>query len=765
MEQENLSVAGSSSSAAAVRTPVAPLATRSATISNTSEKTAQQCHNKYADDRNVKSASAANTSKHKTSSASIPNSSDIVFPPIPPSQLSPRSTPSSKTPSSTGATTSSPVKSAEYGESGGGGFSSANHGSPSKHPVPRNMTSTSYPGRCGIAVSPTLKTKSANSGAQVPTSQHQPPLPDKKSESGGQGDGIYSGCGSGGPYDPLVISNTPDKDLDFNVYANVYAASFERKEKEKERPGEGRDQNLNSATSLTASAACASACAVAATATQCQLATEATSSTQGPVSSSHHGATPDCTTSAAETHPRHNSLPTTYPAHCSSSSGVPQQLSLKKDPSSSFSTPYQSSPLHPVPSGSTSPKQGPPTFQQQQSLHSSPACAPLLTSGDLESDLKSSKPGGASNPTLTVFAETSPTEQSHSFLGIKPNFKPRKQSPNIKRILKSPSANRVKQNKVALLEKSSSVDAATSASLYSQTGSSYDTCYSSFNGNDDLGEDISENPDNVTEIDTNCPNSPDPNKPKATFHLPTSASDHSQLNKLNDFNRVTECDLEDNDRYLNDHSNPTESLLTSHNSAGNLRQTRTPKSLASRNSSNNNFKRTGYGGYPHLDSNVNTLCYPNGSVNRGSPRNAQSPNQERGVNSRHSSMNSVHHPHSHSPAAGGGDKQTKRSSLRSNSGNVEIKLDSSVNRSGSQGGGGAGNVNRSASIGAGHLHSKESKQTQAHASYRLGFRRSLFEKRKKLSDYAMLFSLIGISLMVLEHELSYQLPVSTCSFH
>ena len=45
------------------------------------------------------------------------------------------------------------------------------------------------------------------------------------------------------------------------------------------------------------------------------------------------------------------------------------------------------------------------------------------------------------------------------------------------------------------------------------------------------------------------------------------------------------------------------------------------------------------------------------------------------------------------------------------------------------------------------------KQSQAHASYRLGFRRSLFEKRKQLCDLALFLAALGIVLMVLDNEL------------
>lgn len=40
-------------------------------------------------------------------------------------------------------------------------------------------------------------------------------------------------------------------------------------------------------------------------------------------------------------------------------------------------------------------------------------------------------------------------------------------------------------------------------------------------------------------------------------------------------------------------------------------------------------------------------------------------------------------------------------------------------------------------------------------SHRLGHRRALFEKRKRLSDYALIFGMFGIVVMVTETELSW----------
>ena len=46
------------------------------------------------------------------------------------------------------------------------------------------------------------------------------------------------------------------------------------------------------------------------------------------------------------------------------------------------------------------------------------------------------------------------------------------------------------------------------------------------------------------------------------------------------------------------------------------------------------------------------------------------------------------------------------------------------------------------------------KKKTMNVGYRLGYRRTLFEKRKRLSDYALMFGMIGIVIMVLETELS-----------
>ncbi|XP_063087011.1 small conductance calcium-activated potassium channel protein 2 isoform X1 [Cavia porcellus] len=68
---------------------------------------------------------------------------------------------------------------------------------------------------------------------------------------------------------------------------------------------------------------------------------------------------------------------------------------------------------------------------------------------------------------------------------------------------------------------------------------------------------------------------------------------------------------------------------------------------------------------------------------------------------------------------------------------------------GSTGGGGGGSGHGSSS-GA-----KSSKKKNQNIGYKLGHRRALFEKRKRLSDYALIFGMFGIVVMVIETELSW----------
>ena len=57
--------------------------------------------------------------------------------------------------------------------------------------------------------------------------------------------------------------------------------------------------------------------------------------------------------------------------------------------------------------------------------------------------------------------------------------------------------------------------------------------------------------------------------------------------------------------------------------------------------------------------------------------------------------------------------------------------------------------------GGGHSGSKSGKKKNQNIGEKLGHRRALFEKRKRLSDYALIFGMFGIVVMVIETELSW----------
>ncbi|KAM7420868.1 hypothetical protein PAMA_015192 [Pampus argenteus] len=65
--------------------------------------------------------------------------------------------------------------------------------------------------------------------------------------------------------------------------------------------------------------------------------------------------------------------------------------------------------------------------------------------------------------------------------------------------------------------------------------------------------------------------------------------------------------------------------------------------------------------------------------------------------------------------------------------------------------GGVGSVG----TGARGSTSKANKRKNQNIGYKLGHRRALFEKRKRLSDYALIFGMFGIVVMVIETELSW----------
>lgn len=50
---------------------------------------------------------------------------------------------------------------------------------------------------------------------------------------------------------------------------------------------------------------------------------------------------------------------------------------------------------------------------------------------------------------------------------------------------------------------------------------------------------------------------------------------------------------------------------------------------------------------------------------------------------------------------------------------------------------------------------KSGKKKNQNIGQKLGHRRALFEKRKRLSDYALIFGMFGIVVMVIETELSW----------
>ncbi|XP_061589377.1 small conductance calcium-activated potassium channel protein 2 isoform X1 [Cololabis saira] len=57
--------------------------------------------------------------------------------------------------------------------------------------------------------------------------------------------------------------------------------------------------------------------------------------------------------------------------------------------------------------------------------------------------------------------------------------------------------------------------------------------------------------------------------------------------------------------------------------------------------------------------------------------------------------------------------------------------------------------------GCGHSSGKSGKKKNQNIGEKLGHRRALFEKRKRLSDYALIFGMFGIVVMVIETELSW----------
>ncbi|XP_018590617.1 small conductance calcium-activated potassium channel protein 2 isoform X1 [Scleropages formosus] len=71
------------------------------------------------------------------------------------------------------------------------------------------------------------------------------------------------------------------------------------------------------------------------------------------------------------------------------------------------------------------------------------------------------------------------------------------------------------------------------------------------------------------------------------------------------------------------------------------------------------------------------------------------------------------------------------------------------------GAGSAGNSRGGSGSARGTSTSKATKRKNQNIGYKLGHRRALFEKRKRLSDYALIFGMFGIVVMVIETELSW----------
>uniref|UniRef100_A0A8C9RLP2 Potassium calcium-activated channel subfamily N member 3 n=1 Tax=Scleropages formosus TaxID=113540 RepID=A0A8C9RLP2_SCLFO len=87
---------------------------------------------------------------------------------------------------------------------------------------------------------------------------------------------------------------------------------------------------------------------------------------------------------------------------------------------------------------------------------------------------------------------------------------------------------------------------------------------------------------------------------------------------------------------------------------------------------------------------------------------------------------------------------------------ISSKEDSPYGALSSTGGAGsAGNSRGGSGSARGTSTSKATKRKNQNIGYKLGHRRALFEKRKRLSDYALIFGMFGIVVMVIETELSW----------
>lgn len=72
------------------------------------------------------------------------------------------------------------------------------------------------------------------------------------------------------------------------------------------------------------------------------------------------------------------------------------------------------------------------------------------------------------------------------------------------------------------------------------------------------------------------------------------------------------------------------------------------------------------------------------------------------------------------------------------------------------------NTQRSLSISS---HNRQNKEKKTSVGYRLGKRKLLFEKRRKISDYALVFALAGVILMIIETEFSMAKSYSKSSIY
>lgn len=61
---------------------------------------------------------------------------------------------------------------------------------------------------------------------------------------------------------------------------------------------------------------------------------------------------------------------------------------------------------------------------------------------------------------------------------------------------------------------------------------------------------------------------------------------------------------------------------------------------------------------------------------------------------------------------------------------------------------------KGASVGSSNNLNGSSGKGKPNVGYRLGRRKALFEKRKRISDYALVMGMFGIIIMVIENELS-----------